>query len=303
MRAGESYLANKFQTFLITCLESVLLVFIGTGCIQAQSVTYSGNLQFATGSYFFTDRTESIYFTNVLSLSGDYLRVSLSIPYVIQSTPWISYSSGGGIPTGGPGHGRVDRGMNGLMSMNQVQDHDKIRRGKHRIDIPDTVSYRQASFSDPGLSGSLRLYTSFSRNTTLNLNASAKIPLSNPETGFGTGAWDFGGGLSLFHRFRTIFLFTDVMYWQMGNMEDLDLRNPFSVSAGTGKSFKDGEWLVTASFLGSTKMIDDIDPPMSLNIGLGHFVSSRVSFSGSVSFGLTESSPDISAGAGWSIQL
>jgi len=170
MRAGESYLANKFQTFLITCLESVLLVFIGTGSIQAQNVTYSGNLQFATGSYFFTERTESIYFTNSFSLSGDYMRVSLSIPYVIQSTPWISYSPGGGIPT-------------------------------------------------------------------------------------------------------------------------------------TGKSFKDGEWLVSASFFGSTKMIDDFDPPVSLNIGLGHFISSRVSFSGSVSFGLTESSPDFSAGAGWGIRL
>jgi len=287
-------MANKPQKILITCIGSMLFAITGAGGILAQTVTYSGNLQFSTGSYFFTERTESIYFTNSLSYSGDYVRLSLSVPYVIQSTPWISYSPGGGVPTGGPGHGYVGRGD---------QQKDMIRGGKHHIDIPDTASYRQAGLSDPGLNGSLRLYNSSSQNTTLNLNTSVKIPLSNPNTGFGTGAWDFGGGLSFFHRINTVFLFTDVMYWQMGDMEDLDLKNPFSVSAGTGKAFMDGKWMVTASFLGSTKMIDDFEPPMSLNFGLGHLLSSKVSFSGSFSVGLTESSPDISIGAGWSTQF
>jgi hypothetical protein len=299
MRAGKFQLAHKFQTFLITCLESALLAFIGTGGIQAQNVTYSGNLQFSTGSYFFTERTESFYFTNGLSISGDRARVSFSIPYIVQNSPWISYGPDGGIPTGGTGHGQVDRRGSGTVN----QDQDMMRRGRHRIDIPDTVSYRQASFSDPSVNGSLRIYNSSLRNTNLNLNASVKIPFTNPASGFGTGAWDFGAGLSLFHRIRTMFFFSDIMYWKMGDMDELELNNPLSVSVGTGKAFRDGKWMLSASFLGSTKIIDTVDPPMSLNIGLGHFISTGTSLNGSVSIGLSESSPDFSAGVGWSIQF
>lgn len=299
MRKDKSHLAHKFQIFLITCLESALLVLIGTGCIQAQSVTYSGNLQFSTGSYFFTERTESLYFTNGLSISGDRARVSFSIPFIVQNSPWISYGSGGGIPTGGTGHGQV--GQQGGASGNQNQNLS--HGGRHRLDIPDTVSYRQASFSDPSVHGSLRLYNSPLQNTNLSLNASVKVPFANPASGFGTGAWDFGAGLSLFHRIGTVFLFGDVMYWQMGDMDDLDLNNPTSVSVGAGKAFSEGKWMLNTSISGSTKIVDTVDPPVNMSAGLGYIISSKMSLNGSFSFGLSESSPDFSAGVGWSIQF
>lgn len=292
-------MARKIFPPMVICLMSGLLVLLGTGVIQSQNITYSGNLQYSAGSYFFTERTESFYFTNGLSISGDRSRISFSIPYVVQNSPWISYGPGGGIPTGGTGHGQVSRQGPGSGD----HDQDRVRHGRHSIDLPDTASYRQSSFSDPSVHGSMRIYNSKQQNTNLSLNASVKVPFAKPASGFGTGAWDFGGGLSIFHRIRTFFLFSDIMYWNMGDMDDLVLRNPISGGFGMGKAFQEGKWMVSASVFGSTKIIDNVDPPVSLNIGLGHSISSKSSLNGSFSFGLSEFSPDFSIGAGWSVQL
>lgn len=93
------------------------------------------------------------------------------------------------------------------------------------------------------------------------------------------------------------------MYWVLGDMDELALKNPVSLSAGTGKLFREGKWMVSTSFIGSTRIIEDYDPPMSLSIGLGHFISTQTSLSGTFSFGLTESSSDFSAGFGCSIKI
>jgi|SRR6056297_395111 len=292
-------MAYVFRVLIFFGLCNYFLAIGASESLVAQKVTYSGSFQYSTGSYFFTDRTESFYLSNGLSIYGDRARISFNVPYVVQSSPWISYGPAGGIPTGGTGHKQV--GQHGSGSDNQMMDFQG--RGSRRIDVPDTVSYRQASFSDPGVNGSMRIYKSSNQNTNLTLNASVKIPLSNPSSGFGTGAWDAGAGVSLFHRMSTVYLFSDVMYWQMGDMDDLTLKNPFFLSAGAGKVFRDGTWMVNASISGSTKIIETTDPPANVNAGVGYFISTGVSLNGTFSFGLSESSPDVSAGVGWSLRL
>jgi hypothetical protein len=288
----------NYRTLLIICLESLLIVLGGTGILYAQQVTYTGSLQYTTGSYFFTERTESFYIVNGLSLSGEPGRISFSVPYVIQSTPWISYSEGGGIPTGGTQHGMVGGQGTGSPGM-----QDMARKRRNRVDLPDTVSYRTGSFSDPTVSGSYFLYGRTSGSTSINLNASVKIPLSNPESGFGTGAWDAGAGISLLQRVGAFYLYGDFTYMWMGDMDDLELANPVYFSAGVSRSLGGGSWMLSSSFRASTSIIEGYDPPMSINFGLGYFISSRFSISSSVSFGLTESSSDFSAGLGWMVQL
>jgi hypothetical protein len=291
-------LKNELHKSLIICLESLLIVLTGTGIMQAQQVTYSGSLQFATGSYFFTESTESFYFVNGLSLSGDIGRLSLNIPYVIQNSPWISYNQKGGIPTGGTQHGEIGGRRSDVSSM-----QDMTRQRRHRVDLPDTVSYRSSSFSDPTVGGTLFLYGRTSPSTSVNLNTTLKIPLANPENGFGTGAWDFGAGLSILQRIKTFYLYGDITYMWLGNMDELELNNPFFFSAGISRGFGGGRWMISTSFSTSIRIIDDYDPPMSLHFGFGHFISPRSSVSSTVGFGLSESSSDFSAGLGWSLRL
>jgi hypothetical protein len=236
-------LKNELHKSLIICLESLLIVLTGTGIMQAQQVTYSGSLQFATGSYFFTESTESFYFVNGLSLSGDIGRLSLNIPYVIQNSPWISYNQKGGIPTGGTQHGEIGGRRSDVSSM-----QDMTRQRRHRVDLPDTVSYRSSSFSDPTVGGTLFLYGRTSPSTSVNLNTTLKIPLANPENGFGTGAWDFGAGLSILQRIKTFYLYGDITYMWLGNMDELELNNPFFFSAGISRGFGGGRWMISPHF-------------------------------------------------------
>lgn len=280
-------------------LLTVLLLLLFTTPIFAisPSFSYSGSLRFTTGSYFFSERTETLYFINSLGYSGDWGSIQMNLPFVVQNSPWISYSEGGVLPTGGKRHGQVGN------SSHTSTMRDTFRQRRHRVDVPPGDADLMARFGDPGLNATYRIYDSWTGNTSLQLNGSVKIPLTNPNYGFGTGAWDFGIGLSGMQRLRYWFVTTDVMYWHMGNMEDLELNNPLTGSLGIGYAFGDTGWLMSGSIYGSTPILDDFDPPANLLAGVGYMYSHRTSINGSVSFGLTNSSADLSIGFGWLIRL
>lgn len=282
---------ERFRGLTGPILGPFLLVLLFNSSASAQKVTYSGGFQYANGSYFFTEQTESIYLTNGFSIAGDRSRIWFSVPFIIQNTPWISYNREGGIPTGGTGHGQV-----GNMGRDMMGNRDR-----DRIHLPDTTSYKQASFSDPSLGGSWIFFRSESRNTVLNLNGSVKFPLATPQSGFGTGELDFSTGVSATHRINKIYFFGDVTYWYLGDMNDLNLENPLAVIIGTGMMSE--KWIISAQFYASTKIIDEFDPPASVSVGTGYFISSWLSLSGSLLFGLSESSPGVSAGVGWSVNF
>lgn len=286
------------------------------GCVQAQGVSYSGSLQYATGSYFFEETTESISFLNGFGWSGETFSVSFSVPFIYQNSPWISYGAAGYIPTGGPQHkavrdssrkGRGDGNGNGdgrRNMMNSVNEGNYyIQESQEDIPLPDTSSYSQSSLGDPSIYANFKLYTSEAKSTTIRLNSGLKLPFADPNSGFGTGEWDFGLGLSVSQRIQKFFLIADAMKWWFGDLPDLELKDPLAYSFGVGRSLAGGDWLINASLTGYTEIIEDFDPPINLGFGLGYFVSDRVSLNSTISFGLSESSSDYSVGLGWNIKL
>lgn len=261
---------------------------------NAQQVSYTGSAQYATGNYFFTERTGSFYLNNGLSVSGKNVTININAPYIVQSSPWISYSPAGPLPTGGPNHQFVDTRGRGS------------GRGGGRIDPgnADTVSYTEGSFGDPTLSGSYKLLSSPTGKTVLNSNYSVKFPLADPNGGFGTGAWDFGAGLSVAQRIgnNNIWL-ADVMYWRLGDMDELDFINPVSFSTGFGHSFANGTFMLSASLFGYSKILEDTDPPLSSGLGANYRVSPKLQLNANLLVGLTESVSDLSTGFGWRFAL
>lgn len=295
----------------IICYVGITLVLsgvFGSGRVFGQQIYYSGSAQYTTGTYFFERSTNSFYLTNGFRISGSGISISLNVPYMVQNTPWISYSGVGYIPTGGPQSGTVKdvgqgrgKGSQGQMSTMATTAYNTVT--EEAVPLVDTVSYNKFGFSDPNVYLSARLTSQTSTKTTLYLNTSAKIPIADPETGFGTGAWDFGAGLSMTQRFGTLFITGDVMYWHLGDMKDLNFKDPISYALGLGKSFRNGKWLFSSIFTGYTPIIEGYDPPMSLGIGIGHFLTKNISLNANMSFGLSESSSDIGGGIGWSIRL
>ena len=271
----------------------------GAGSVLGQQIYYSGSAQYSTGSYFFERSTNSFYLTNSIRIRGGSVSLSLNVPYMIQNSPWISYSGIGYIPTGGSQSETVSdvgkgRGKGGPGSTTP---------GLEPVILTDTVSHNKYGLSDPNLYLSVRLTPLTQSKTLLYLNASTKVPVTNPETGFGTGAWDFGVGMSITQRFNTFFLTADAMYWHLGDMEDLNFKDPVSFALGLGKSFDNSKWLVSTMVTGYTPIIEGYDPPMGLSVGLGYFLTKNIALNANVSFGLSESSSDVGGGIGWSIRL
>lgn len=275
-----------------------LLGVVGAGSAIAQNITYSGSALYASGSYYFTERTGSFYFNNGIGISGDPISVYLNIPLLVQNTPWISYSGSGVglVPTGGPKSGLVDTTGSSMGG----------RRGGRHIDLgsTDTLSFTQTHFADPSLSGRFNLVESNFGKTSLDGTFGIKFPLNDPESGFGTGGWDLGAGLSLAQRFQSGWLiFASGSYWWLGDMDELNLDDIISYGASVGRSYRDGKLMALASLYGSSTAIDGVDPPVSVGAGIGIQPTSTFNINGNIQFGLTESASDISLGLGWSINL
>ncbi|NGP76254.1 transporter [Balneolaceae bacterium YR4-1] len=290
-------------------------LLLGAGCVKAQQVSYSGSIQYATGSYFFDESTQSFSLANGLNISGDNITVSFNVPFIVQNSPWLSYGVAGYIPTGGPdhktvrdssGHGQGQGGQDGRNKLFSTAKEPNNMRNKMSDDpvvLPDTSNYKQSSFGDPNVYMNLKLYSSASEATSLQLNSGLKIPLADPTNGFGTGEWDYGLGLSLSQRLGNFFVLADFMKWWFGDLPDLELKDPLTYTVGVSKMLGTGKWMINTTYSGYTEIISGYEPPRTLNLGLGYFLSQRVSLNGTMGVGLSESSSDFSLGLGWMIRL
>jgi hypothetical protein len=271
-----------------------IFLLAGMG-VKAQGVRYNGGISYLTGSYYFGEKTGTLYFSNGFNMGFDRLSFSVNVPFVVQTTPWISYSPYGAIPTGGTENGEVKRAGSG---------HAMVPGSGHRrhIDLADTVSYARASFSDPSVQAGFRIYSGRDGKTTLILNGHLKFPISTPSSGYGTGAWDSGTGFSLSQSLGyTWMVFADATWWWLGDMEDLNLNNSLAYGVGVGKIFTETGWLVNASLSGFTTIVDNYDPPLTLTFGTGYKADTNIFLNATTGFGLSESSPGFSAGFGWSV--
>lgn len=267
--------------------------------VLGQNVAYTGSVQYATGSYIFSERTHSVYLFNGLTFSGDRISLSTSISVIFQNSPWISYSGVGGIPSGGPQHGSVGGGGKG------PGGSGRGRRSGETIALPDTISYADVGIGDPFARVDLTLISGGRFWPGVQVAASAKAPIADVDRGFGTGAWDAGLGVSLSKRLGSWFVFADAMHWWLGDMTDATLGNSVAYSVALGRSLMEGKLGMIASLFGYTaEILEDVDPPVQAAFGINYSMAQgQYGLNGSVSAGLTESTPDVSVSLGWHVSL
>jgi len=286
--------ANLSHIAVVTI--AVLLMLAGIGEIHAQTVSYNGSAQFSTGSYYFENSTNSFFLSNGLSMQSSRFTTSINVPYVVQSTPWISYTYVGGIPTGGT--------QNGEVYQSGRQDRQGSGRRQNAIPLADTTSYSKSGFSDPTISASFTILSNRYHRVIVSLNGNLKVPFANPSNGFGTGAWDTGVGVSVSKGiFQNMMVFANSMYWSLGDMDELELKDAVSYAVGLGFFINRGTVMFNSSLNGMTQVAEEFDAPISLNLGTGLNMYERISLNANVSTGLSEASPDFSFGLGWSIRL
>lgn len=285
----------------------VALAALGLGLAggdgAAQTVTYSGGLFYAGGSYVFDRRTDAFYLSNGLRVGLGSFEVGASVPIVVQNGGVITRVAGGvPLPTGGADHGVVGRRPRG----------DGIGTGGHGMDsgsaTPDdslVVAFDEAfsaHVGDPSLFASFEPYAGFGALRSVRLNASAKAPLNGVDSGVGSGAWDVGLGGSATVSAGGVLLFGDASYWWLGDLPDLELSDGLSYGVGASRSAFGGEGSVLLMLSGMTRSIEAMEAPLSAALSVSHAVGSGGFVSGGLGFGLTESAPAVTAQLGWSIR-
>ncbi len=264
-------------------VAGILIGILATAPSDASELSYMGSVQFDTGEYFFEERANIFYFYNGLDLDSGRLSLSANIPIIIQDSPWITFTGSGLVPSGGGTSAYAD--------------------SRGGFPPRDSVGTVDLGLGDLYVTGGLDLVEMTGTRPNLQLTGSVKVPLANENKGFGTGEWDFGAGLSISSLIKGLFLAGEASYWTFGDMPDLEFNDVISYSFSIGKSFSGGRKGLMASVYGYTDTYEDIAGPIQVALGFNYLTGSGSGLTASAAMGLTESAPDLSITAGWSIPL
>lgn len=255
--------------------------------VSAQRIVASTSGQYSSGDYIFTETTDLFVWSNSVSVSDGRFQIGVSVPLIVQTTPWITYGGIGPTPSGGPRHSAVGGNRHGA------------QRGRRTpIALPDTNTSPTTGVGDPQIRVSFDLRSQAdTAHTRVQLLGAVKPPLADADAGFSTGAWDGGLGLSISRAFAPWFALVEGTYWWMGDLDELGLKNSVSYSVGVGRTVYRGRWGLLASVSGATAIIEDVTPPAALNGGI-NYSTGYWGLSATVSSGLTEGAADWSVGIG-----
>jgi hypothetical protein len=283
-----------------------------TAAARAQEVTYSGSLQYASGSYIFTRTIQTFTLQNGLAVRLGHFRLDGSVPVIMQNSGAVSLVGGVPIPTGGSSHGAVagrgkgERipsgsgsgrgGSNALLASAFDPFWPTAATASDSI-IEETTAY-QVSLGDPLVSGALDVFQGSGVFRSLSVRASAKVPLNDLDSGVGTGEWDYGVSASGVVGLGPAIGLVDVSYWWYGDLPLLELRDGPSWGAGLALPISRSVW-ASGLVSGTTRIVETAEAPLSFSLGLSY---SRPGF-GSLSLlagaGLSETAPDFTASVGW----
>ena len=295
----------------------------------AQSVSVRSLAQYSAGDYIFTEQTESVSLSAGLSIYTSRFSISADVPFVYQSSPYVTYGLVTPTPTGGPrsdsvstqrtsGRGKQDGDSDGVhgggggpttiesgstlsaFTSNSIRTGSAVllSSGPVPVVLPDdTTAYNQFGISDPVFSLSATVLSGSSTTPSIRITGSIKAPVGSVEDGFSTGAVDYSAGLATFYMPSTSFLAASANYYINGDMEELVLDNTFGLSATIGRNWESGKYGLMASGFYSTSAIEGVDAPVSVSLGFA-YSKNPLGVSVIVSGGLSESAPDYSVAIG-----
>lgn len=283
--------ASQIRRTVVAAIVGVTSTVVSAGA-GGQQFAYTGWLQYATGRYGLNRKTSSLYLANGVTATMGRLRAAVNLPIVLQDGGSIQYGGTGIVPTGGmPGHGASDTMDAGMRRTNGGMMGDPSERREH------------VGLGDPFARVDLQLGGSPNRDRLLTVFGTVKAPATPVSSGFSTGEWDLGAGISVATSVATSLIFVDAAYWVLGDAPGLRFRNPLSYSVGLGRLVGDGSWSALASLMGTTPTLDGAPGPVILAGGVTHRSSSARALSFSLGIGLTTSAPSVTLATGWQASL
>lgn len=264
---------------------------------HGQEVSVFGGVFSSGGRYIFDVPTVSHTITLGASIATPRIGFDVVLPVLLQNSGAITFIGGSPVPTGGP--------RSGTLSRRQQGERIPLRRG---------MLLQQALIDSTGLAEAPGPYRLFLGDPLVSLRSavrdtpsqrigwslSAKLPLASPDEGVGTGKLDVGAGLDFSFTSGRSMLLVDLSHWVLGDLPELPLRDVSGAGIGVGRVFgSDARWSGLLNVSASTPVVSGLEPPVSVSVGVGRFLTGGRSLSLSVGAGLTESTAAWTVGLSW----
>jgi len=280
--------------------------------LHAQEQEWSVTMSSATGRYFFDQPTVSHVLTVGGGVSGSGWRLGALWPIVVQNSTAVTFIGGAPLPTGGPGGGTLGDRVGGErvpMRRRQTTLLASAVAGDASPAAVTAVSPDSAplepgpyvtTIGDPILSAGRDILATAGSPHRLSTTLYLKLPVANVESGVGSGAVDAGFSLSYGLAARQTFLFVDVGYWYIGDLESQPLRDIGTGAVGIGRLLGwDGGWTVATVLSAASSVVETVKPPMAISVTAGRSDRGRGALTAGATAGLSESSADWTVQLGW----
>jgi hypothetical protein len=284
--------------------RGLLVLLLAASGLDAQQVSYSGSFSYSGGSYIFDTRSDTWVLSSGLRLRAGPVSVSASAPFLIRNGGLITTIAGGvALPTGGSESGAVARRGSGETIGTRGSGRGSQEPTTEPVDTVAFASDFSADFGDPVVTVEGELLSGFGTVRSLSVSVGAKAPLADVAGGLSSGEWDVGLGGSAVLGLGRVLVLADASYWWIGDMPELELRDGLSYAVGVSTPVFSGRGSLMGMVSGLSKMIETMEPPVTVSASLGRSVGDRSLVSATAGFGLTESAADLYFAVGWSIRL
>ena len=233
---------------------------------------FSSSVNYDTGKYGTPDRIRSVYIPFTLKRYFADADLSVTVPYLRQSSAgqvtWV-----GGKPV------RVSRGTGAASASEESGLGDIILRGTYALKRDGPKSFGL------GLAGRL------------------KLPTADEDKGLGTGELDEGVGFEFSKELDPSWtLLADGYFTIIGDPEGVNFYNQISLDIGFYRMLGNNLGL-TVLYESQSAMVEGNSDPRSLSGSLSYRARGGVQFSGGLTLGLSEGSPDIGLSAGFNYKF
>jgi len=256
----------------------------------ASSFSISLGFEFASGDYGTTQTSDSYSIPLTIGYyPGERFDFTLEIPYLYQSdsstvslgnnrVPTQTSSS----PTGGQGMGGPGGGINAVPAAVTGE-------------ATTVTSSSQSGLGDISLTAGFLLITESTSVPMIRPLAYIKIPTADKEKGLGTGAFDFGGGLSVAKNFGNLATYVEALYNYPGTTSTYGPDN-YLTYQGSLRYQLTQNLNLGGAVSGGTPAFAEASDYLEIQVTSSYRVSQRGSLGVYLGKGLTDSSPDYTTG-------
>lgn len=260
------------------CLLAAACAALTAPAAGAADWKFSSSFNYDTGTYGGSGHTDSVYIPLTLKRYFREGAISVTAPFLRQSSTGLVTRVGGRPAVMGGGSGGMG-GMGGGGSSSRTS--------------------AQSGLGDVLINGSYILKKDGPRSFDLAAAGRLKLPTADETKGLGTGELDEGAGLEFAKELRPgLALFLDGYYTIIGDPAGADFNNELSLDIGISSQF-DKNVSLAVSYATRSAILDGNADPRELSGTLDYASADGNHYTGGLLLGLSDGSPD----AGFSIGL